>query len=236
MTACVEIKREAGEHAAEDRPAVSWGDLCQDLFWLFLLGSVAGVIWEGIICIVKKGVWEYHSATIWGPFCVIYGFGAVAVYLLAHAVEKKPLPVQFAVFSIAGTLVEYVGGVFQELSLGTTSWDYSSHFMNLGGKISLKMTLVWGCVSLLAVHSLFPLLNRLFAKMRGNFWRVLCNFAAIFMVIDLTVSCAAIVRWGQRIQQQPAANTFQMMLDERYDDDTMRGLFPNVRFVNDGLW
>lgn len=236
MTMCAETKRETGGAAAQDRPAVSWRNLSQDLFWLFLLGSVFGVIWEGAICVVKNGAWEYHSATIWGPFCVIYGFGAAAIYLLAYAVEKKPLSVQFAVFSLSGTLVEYIGGVFQELSLGTASWDYSDHFMNIGGKISLKMTLVWGCVSILAVRFLFPPLNRLFARMRGNFWRALCTCMAVFMVIDLSVSCAAITRWGQRLRQQPAANSIQMMLDRRYDNDTMRELFPNVRFLNDALW
>ena len=58
------------------------------MFWLFMFGSVAGFLIEGIWCVIRSGRWENHSATLWGPFCIIYGFGAVLVYLLALFVKK----------------------------------------------------------------------------------------------------------------------------------------------------
>ena len=89
------------------------------LFWLFLYGSVVGFILEGLWCILRKGAWESHSATVWGPFCIIYGFGAVAVYLISTALKRKNLPLQFALFSVAGALVEYFGSLFQEIVFGS---------------------------------------------------------------------------------------------------------------------
>ena len=54
------------------RPAVTPAGL----FWLFLIGSLAGVVMEGAWCAVTKGRWEYHVYSIWGPFCAVYGLGA----------------------------------------------------------------------------------------------------------------------------------------------------------------
>lgn len=64
------------------------------LFWLFMLGSVAGFVLEGLWCVLCKGHWEHHSATVWGPFCLIYGIGTVAVYLLSVVLKSKNLLVQ----------------------------------------------------------------------------------------------------------------------------------------------
>ena len=140
----------------------------RSLFWLFLFGSVAGFILEGLWCVLRKGTWESHSATVWGPFCIIYGFGAVAVYLIASGLKQKNLPMQFTLFSITGALVEYFGSMFQELVFGSTSWDYSSHFMNIGGRVSLKMTLIWGILGIAFVRFVFPTLVRLLGKMEGR--------------------------------------------------------------------
>ena len=45
------------------------------LFWLFFLGSIAGFVLEGLWRIILVGHWENHSATVWGPFCIVYGIG-----------------------------------------------------------------------------------------------------------------------------------------------------------------
>ena len=114
------------------------------LFWLFMFGSVAGFVLEGLWCVITDGHWESHTATVWGPFCIIYGIGAVAVCLLSGLLREKSLPVQFAAFSASGAAVEFFGSLFQELCFGSVSWDYSGHLLNLGGRVSLKMALMWG--------------------------------------------------------------------------------------------
>lgn len=53
----------------------------ENMFWLFMIGSVLGVILEGIWCLIRAGHWETHVVSMWGPFCIIYGFGAVGLYL-----------------------------------------------------------------------------------------------------------------------------------------------------------
>ena len=60
-----------------------------NMFWLFMIGNILGVILEGIWCVIRNGRWETHVVTIWGPFCLIYGVGAVGGYLASALLSDK---------------------------------------------------------------------------------------------------------------------------------------------------
>lgn len=201
------------------------------LFWLFCFGSIAGFVLEGLWCVLMKGHWESHSATVWGPFCIIYGIGAVAVYLLSIALWNKNLLLQFAAFTFSGAAVEYFGSLFQELCFGSVSWDYSAHALNLGGRVSLKMALMWGVLGILFMRLVFPFLNRVFKKMKGQGWQIACIGMTVFMVFNLLTSAAAVTRWHTRMEGGTATNAVVQWLDDTYDDQTMERLFPNMEFT-----
>ena len=63
-------------------------------FWLFMLGSILGYLLEGVWCILTKGHWEHHAATLWGPFCIIYGIAAVLLYIAALYIRRQRLLIQ----------------------------------------------------------------------------------------------------------------------------------------------
>lgn len=201
------------------------------LFWLFMLGSVVGIALEGVWCLLKKGRWEYHPFTVWGPFCIIYGVGAAAVYWLAALLQGRSLPLQFAAFSISGALVEYFGSLLQEKLFGTVSWDYSDHFLNLGGRVSLQMSLLWGVLGVAFIHLLYSPLTRLLAGMQGKGWQAACLVLSVYMAVNLAVSAAAILRWRARQDAAAPASAAAQWLDETFDDDWMRQRYPNMRFV-----
>ena len=49
------------------------------LFWVFFIGSFAGVVIETIWCIITRGHYESRVGLIYGPFNLVYGFGALAL-------------------------------------------------------------------------------------------------------------------------------------------------------------
>lgn len=200
------------------------------LFWLFMLGSVVGFVLEGFWCILTKGHWEHHAATVWGPFCIIYGFGAVAIALLSALLNNKSLPVRFVAFAVSGAAVEYFGSLFQELCFGSVSWDYSKHVLNLGGRISLKMALMWGVLGFAFMRFAFPHVNRLLEKMKGRGWQAACIGMTVFMTVNLLVTCAAVTRWKARMTGAQASHPVAQWLDNTYDNQTMAKLFPNMQF------
>lgn len=183
------------------------------------------------MCVLCKGHWEHHSATVWGPFCLIYGIGAVAVYLLSVVLKSKNLLVQFGVFTVYGAAVEYFGSLFQELCFGSVSWDYSEHMLNLGGRVSLKMAFMWGVLGIVFMRFAFPWISRLLEKMKGTGWRIACVAMTVFMAVNLLVTSAAITRWKTRAAGEPANNPVAQWLDNTYGDETMTRLFPNMQFT-----
>ena len=199
------------------------------LFWLFLFGSIAGFLFEGVWCVFRKGYWENHSALVWGPFCIVYGIGAVAVYLLSGCLKKK-WPLQFLAFSLSGGMVEYFTGLFQELVFGSVSWDYSKHWLNIGGRVSLKMALLWGVLGILFAHFIYPYLNRLLNKCRGRISKVACIILTVFMAANLLVSSVAVLRWRERTNDMPPSNKVEEILDQFYDNETMKEIYNNMRF------
>lgn len=205
------------------------------LLWLFVAGSLLGFVSEGVFHFLHHGRWGFRVGTLWGPFCVLYGFGAVAMYLVALCIRhRKPL-MQFAVFALTGSAVELVAGVFQQLAFGTQSWDYSAHALNLGGYVSLKMTLLWGIAGMALMYIILPVLLSLFNRLHLMQRRTLCRCVSAFMCVNLLLTCAALLRWQERtLEATPASNAIEFILDQRWPDERMRERFPNMQFVHDG--
>ena len=202
------------------------------LLWLFLGGSVLGFILEGIWHMISWGGWASHSATVWGPFCIIYGIAAALLYVLANFICNKNLAVQFVICAVTGSSLEYLASLFQEVCFGSTSWDYSYQPFNIGGRVSLKMTLLWGILGVMFVRFAFPFLSSLLTKLQGRGWNAFCIGSTLFMIVNLIVTSVAVLRWGERIDFEPASNMVEEIFDDVYDDDRMEEIFPNMNFGN----
>lgn len=202
----------------------------QTLFVLFMFGSIAGFLIEGVCHIFKAGFWENHSAVVWGPFCIIYGIGAVAVYLLSCRLSRYAPFLQFVAFTLSGAVIEYISSLFQETYFGSVSWDYSDHFMNIEGRVSLQMALFWGVLGLLFVWFLYPSLQYALELMQGKWLNRVCVVLSVFMAVNLIVTIAALTRWKERQKGEPASTSLELTLDRHFDDATMTDLFPNMTF------
>ena len=200
------------------------------LFWLFMIGSLVGFIVEGVWAVIKTGHWEHHAATLWGPFCVIYGIGAVVVYIISYLFIKKGILFQFGIYAISGAAVEYFGSLFQEICFGSVSWNYGTHFLNIGGRVSLRMALVWGVLGIVFMYGLYPAINRVLLKLDGKGINVLACGLAVFMAVNLSVTSFAVVRWKERLDNIPAVNTMEKLIDDTYGNEKMGELFPNMDF------
>lgn len=200
------------------------------LFWLFLGGSVSGFLLEGLWSWIRLGYWEDHSATVWGPFCIIYGFGAVIMYSAYVALQGQLLRVQFFAYAMLGSALEFAGSWLQERVFGSVSWDYSGHFLNIGGRISLQMTLIWGVLGVLFARFVFPHLAQVFVYAKRMPMRILCVFLSVFMALNLIVTAAAIFRWRERQEALPPSNVAEAFLDTAFDDRRMESVFNNMSF------
>lgn len=201
-----------------------------ELFWVFFFGSILGFIIEGLWNIVLFGEWVDHSATVVGPFCTVYGVGAVAAFLVARILPRRSIVLQFVAFAVVGGAVEYFTSLFQERTFGSVSWDYSSHTLNLGGRVSGQMVLIWGFLGMLFVGLLYPALRRLLHRMHTLRWQVFCVACSVFMALNLAISASAIFRWRERAEAIPPSNKWEMYLDDTYPDSLMEHVYCDMRF------
>lgn len=127
----------------------------------FIIYSFFGWVWETSYVSLKEG--EYvNRGFITGPFCTIYGFGAVTVYLVLKPVQQNLLFL-FVGGIILATILEYITAVLMETIFHTTWWDYSDKKLNFQGRICLEASLCWGAFSVILFRIFQPLVDDIVA-------------------------------------------------------------------------
>lgn len=203
------------------------------LFFIFLIGSVFGTIYEDILIYLQTyfatgtGVWMLHRGVIYGPFNVIYGFGAAAMcwFLL----RKKYTNWQIFIYSaLLGGVVEFMLSFLQETFTGTTSWDYSGQLLDIYGRTTIPIMAFWGVLGLLLVKFIYPACSDLIERIPprvGNplFWSLL-----VFMIFNCLISWSAIIRQNLRHHNIPPVTPIGEFYDRYYHDEYLRKYFPNM--------
>lgn len=208
--------------------------LCfKKLFFIFLIGSVFGTIYEDLLIFAQTyfatgtGVWMTHRGVIWGPFNVIYGFGAALMcwVLLRKKLENWQI---FVYSAFIGGAVEYGLSFLQEAFTGTTSWDYSGQLGSLGGRTTVPIMAFWGVLGLILVKIIYPFLSHLIEKIPVALGERLFFVLLIFMVFNMLISWTAILRQNLRHHGIKPFTPIGEFYDRHFDDTYLKRYFPNM--------
>ncbi len=211
--------------------------ICFDkLFTIFIIGSILGSLYEELLNLFlvysRTGniVWEYRRGVIYGPFNVIYGFGAIIIVSLL--IDKNHKWYQTVLYgALLGGGIEYFIGFLQETFTNSVSWDYSHKLLNINGRVTIPYMILWGVFSFLFVKYLYPFISSKIEKIPYNLGKLLVNILFVFMVINMTISWTAIIRQNLRNNNIPAITPYGKFLDKHYDDEFLKKYFPNMSFV-----
>ena len=206
---------------------VSYG-IC---FWLFMISNIAGLLIEGFYTLAVLGKWESHVVTMWGPFCLLYGFGTVGFYLMAAALYGKGYLLEFIGYALVGDVLELIGGFLLEFGLGMRAWDYTGYFMNYRGYICLVMTIVWGAIGF-AFARFCPLISKGLSHYEHGIYRTIIIILSVFMLVNMIFTGICIFRWSRRHQGIKPSSSFEEFLDRKYDDDYMANRFMDWWFLD----
>ena len=200
------------------------------LFWLYIAGSLSGTGLEGVFCVFKYGHWETHVVSLLGPFCIIYGIGAVGCYVGYTILYRKSKWIQFTLYVLMGFSLELLCGLLLEFGLSMRAWNYSNHFFNIRGHVSLQMSLVWGIVGM-AFSIIVPYIEVVLSKAEKKTWKVGCAIFTAIMAVDILLTSAAICRWSGRHFDIPPSNVLEQTIDQRYNDEFMKKRFCEWQFL-----
>ena len=150
--------------------------------------------------------------------------------MVAKILPRHRVGLQFLAFALTGGAVEYFTSLFQERTFGSVSWDYSSHTLNLGGRVSGQMAILWGFLGMVFVGLIYPTLKKLLGHMHTQRWHIFCIACSIFMVFNLAISASAILRWKERRQSLPPSSRWESYLDATYPDARMEYVYSDMHF------
>lgn len=200
------------------------------LFGIFVVGCFLGVVVEMLWCMFRYHKIESRKGLVWGPFNLVYGFGAVLMTLgLLPFLDKSPTVV-FSIGCVLGGAYEYICSFVQEKVVGTTSWDYSNFPLNLHGRISLLYCCFWGILALCWGRELYPAVTHLLSFIPDKVAIPMTRLGVVFFLLDTIHSALVICRENARLSGVPATNALWRWYDKHYPDEKVRKIYPNMEF------
>lgn len=162
------------------------------LLWLYMIYSFIGWCGEVVVAAVKRHRFVNRGA-VSGPFCPIYGLGAVVVAVFFPELKGNPLFL-FLGGMVVNTFVEYVTGRIMEMSLHKKWWDYSDQKFNLGGYVCLKTSVLWGICTVLMIYVLNPVFTGLVGLIPKLWGEIILWVLFGLLIVDFIGTVIAV--WG----------------------------------------
>ena len=165
------------------------------IFAYFIIYSVIGYIIETVFGMVTKGVIESRQSFLYGPFCAIYGLGAVVMILSLKYFNKNHNTLFVGGF-IVGSIVEYIVSWYGDIFLNVKWWDYSNMPLNINGRICVFFSLFWGFLAIYLMGYANPrvdkLINKIKSKISINKLKIITTIIILFMAVDCIITGIAI--------------------------------------------
>lgn len=168
------------------------------LFLNFVIYSFLGWLCETTYCSIpeKKFI---NRGFLNGPFCPIYGFGALLIIFLLENLSRNAVIVFLAGTAIT-TALEYFTGFLLEVVFHAKWWDYSQNKFNFKGRICLANSIMFGLLSVALVYFIQPLagLTVSLIPLTAKIWLTAGFFA--YFAADISVTVGSMHNLNVRIE------------------------------------
>lgn len=150
--------------------------------WFFMYSFLGYILectvlsWENKRPVVDRGFGH-------GPFCIIYGFGALGACMLLSPVAGRPVELYTASMTMATTMELLTANVMIRL-FGSFWWDYSRKPFNYRGIICLESSLAWGFLGLFFFYVLDSRVKQAVNMIPGRAGNILAVGLTVFYLID----------------------------------------------------
>lgn len=171
-------------------------------FWFgcFVVYSFLGWACETFFCSVAQRRFV-NRGFLNGPFCPIYGFGALLVIGLFSKYENDLLAL-FLLSMVVTSVVEYITSFLLEKLFHLTLWDYSGRKWNINGRVCLRNSLLFGLLSVLMVKVIHPQLMKLFACLPEWLSITFVTVLSVYFVLDVAVTVLSLTHINRAAGQK----------------------------------
>lgn len=207
------------------------------LFWYFILFSIVGLIIETVYGYATMGILESRKGLIWGPFCPVYGVGAIVLILLLNNVDQKDYLKLFFYGFLIGAGVEYLLSYGLEAIYGTRFWDYTYTNYHINGRICFIYSFFWGILAIALMKVIKPFIDKLIDRISLKIKMSVEVLIFIFLLIDALITAWAVSTYETRAvkeyynEQIEYSNIswIRKIEEEYFTNEKMQKIFPNLR-------
>ena len=152
--------------------------------WLMIY-SIIGWVYESTICSISQRK-LINRGFLNGPYCPIYGTGAVLVLLVLGRIQNPVL--LFFAGAVLTCSLEYLTSWLMEKLFHARWWDYSKRKFNIGGRACLIGAVVFGAFSVVLILVLHPWVKSLTDRLTDTALTWICAILLVGIVSDLIVT------------------------------------------------
>lgn len=182
-----------------------------ELVIYFFIYSIIGWIYEIIYKTIRTKRWN-NPGFLYGPYCPIYGVGAVLCILLLQNSNKGQI---FLIGALGSAVLEYVTAWVLEKMFHARWWDYSKVPFNINGYICLPASFGFGVVAILVINIIYPNVKMIIDYLPD----VLQEWMALILVAlissDITLSISSLTNIEKKMADLEA--NFDAFMEKEYD-------------------
>lgn len=155
-------------------------------FLLYLIYSIGGWLLEVSCKLVEKKKFINRGFLI-GPYCPIYGTGAVIMTILLKKYIDDPITL-FIMAMLTCSILEYITSYVMEKLFNARWWDYSTYRFNINGRICLETTIPFGIFGFLIMYVINPFIFKYLYMIPSIFIHIICIILALLFIVDNIIS------------------------------------------------
>lgn len=187
------------------------------LLWLFFIYSFMGWVTEVVLKYFQYKRFINRGFLI-GPYCPIYGTGAVIVTLggnLLASVDRSWAMSFLIAFVLCG-LLEYMTSYILEKHFHARWWDYSQKPMNLNGRVWIGNLILFGLGGMAIIKILNPRLLALPSLMDPLFFTSLLAAVSLLFVADGIMSAFIMSLLRRGVEESRFDKSEEIAAEVRY--------------------
>lgn len=202
------------------------------IFSYFIIYSFIGYVIETIFAFLAGGAIESRQSFLYGPFCAIYGLGAVVMIIGLQKFKRKTWTLILGGI-ILGAITEYLVSLIGELIFNVKWWDYSNMAFNLNGRICASYSLAWGGLGWLLLRYINPRVDRFLSHIPTLTLKTVTSVMMLLLLCDWLVSSFALEMFYIRLE-----DTHHIQLQQTSDNSLSRRIYNNtyVKAFVDTVW
>ena len=163
-------------------------------FILFIFYSFCGWCIEEVVCSIAAKKIANRGFLI-GPYCPIYGYASIFMILLLNRYNDDMFAL-FIMSAVLCTVLEYLTSLAMEKLFHARWWDYSNRKFNINGRVCLLNSLLFGVMSLIAVHFVHPVFDRALRKLSDSAANIAASALLCVFIVDLLDSVKSLVSFS----------------------------------------